>query len=118
MIMSSWERDGIGNREEAADTRCPATILAEKEESERPSPVVGRTGMTGEGLIRLADFAAAHPDAWATAREKIMDPGASCRELAERLGISRRTVGRHILASVEAVPEISVAILNKRKGAA
>lgn len=117
MQLVSFEHTHL---DELADHNCPATILMEKEEAMKP--IVGRTVLSTDGLMELADFTAAYPDIWKTVRTKIDQPNASYSALAECLNIGKSTVRDHLKFAAETIPEISKALLIdtrfKRKGVA
>lgn len=108
MHLVSYEE--VANINELADTRCPATLLMQKEE-EAARPVMGRNGLSTGGLMKLADFIAEYPEVWRTVREKIQNPNVSYQQLADTLGTTKMTVCRHLKFASTEIPEISKALL-------
>ena len=90
---------GTGRRQKTASSTVvtPQDLLSEGWIAETEGwEAVNRRILTARRMIALADFSAGDPSRWRTIRARFFFEELSVNELAEKLGISRRTVARHL----------------------
>jgi len=78
------------------DWQDPRTRLIEQEEEEFNSIPEDRNINLVEISIYLADYALSSPKQYLTLKARLLAPDAPVKELAQSLGISVRTVLRHL----------------------
>ena len=105
--FQKWKRTGNDSTQttaeqnsspsDSSDIITPRALLSEGWIAETNGwDAANRRILTARRMIALADFSAGDPSRWRTIRARFFFEELSVNELAEKLGISRRTVARHL----------------------